>query len=235
MGAGGEIDEIASGAGLSAGQMQLQDAELSIRGKRAARTRYRAHFLACRARAGLSNRGSRADSGGSLRRGAPEAYAAFAESNAVAGRSIRRLCRFLSQLQKPFVGQAAQDPADVRQNSLARRCVALRRLIDQLGESDLASVQHLMISAAMASALNTRSGEGLPACAAARADHPPTPAGMSGSDSSIAENLPPPPSPGLWRSIGPIQDRRKWGSELGRQIPIDLQADADLNESWGCP
>ena len=29
MGAGGEIDEIASGAGLSAGQMQLQDAELS--------------------------------------------------------------------------------------------------------------------------------------------------------------------------------------------------------------
>jgi hypothetical protein len=29
MGAGGEVDEIASGAGLSTGQMQLQDAELS--------------------------------------------------------------------------------------------------------------------------------------------------------------------------------------------------------------
>src|SRR6476660_6908895 len=29
MGAGGEVDEIASGGGLSAGQMQLQDAELS--------------------------------------------------------------------------------------------------------------------------------------------------------------------------------------------------------------
>jgi hypothetical protein len=52
-------------------------------------------------------------------------------------------------------------------------------------------VQHLMISAAMASALNTRSGEGLPACVAACAHHPPTPAGMSSSDSSTAENLPP--------------------------------------------
>jgi hypothetical protein len=37
-----------------------------------------------------------------------------------------------------FVGQAAQERADVCQNSLARRCVALRQLIDQLGESDLA-------------------------------------------------------------------------------------------------
>ena len=44
----------------------------------------------------------------------------------------------LSQLQEPFVGQAAQERADVRQNFLARRCVALRQLIDQLGESDLA-------------------------------------------------------------------------------------------------
>jgi predicted DNA-binding ribbon-helix-helix protein len=59
----------------------------------------------------------------------------------------------LLQLQEPFVGQAAQERADVRQNSLARRCVALRQLIDQLGESDLASVQRLMISAPMASAL----------------------------------------------------------------------------------
>jgi hypothetical protein len=37
------------------------------------------------------------------------------------------------------------------------------------------------------------------------------------------------------RSNRPIQDRRKWGSELGRQIPVDLQADADLNKSRGCP
>src|SRR5499425_3355579 len=25
------------------------------------------------------------------------------------------------------------------------------------------------------------------------------------------------------------------GSELSRQIPVDLEADADLNEGWGCP
>jgi len=33
----------------------------------------------------------------------------------------------------------------------------------------------------------------------------------------------------------PIQDRRKSGSELGRQVPVDLQADADLNEGRGYP
>ena len=34
----------------------------------------------------------------------------------------------------------------------------------------------------------------------------------------------------------PIQDRRRRaGSELGRQIPVDLQAYADLNEDRGCP
>jgi hypothetical protein len=33
----------------------------------------------------------------------------------------------------------------------------------------------------------------------------------------------------------PIQDRRKWGSELGRQIPVDLQADAHFDESRSCP
>src|SRR5215472_18476131 len=25
------------------------------------------------------------------------------------------------------------------------------------------------------------------------------------------------------------------GSELSRQVPVDLEADADLNEGWGCP
>jgi hypothetical protein len=41
-----------------------------------------------------------------------------------------------------------------------------------------------------------------------------------------------------WSAGGqlPIQARRrKAGSELGRQIPVDLQADADLNEGRGCP
>ena len=42
----------------------------------------------------------------------------------------------------------------------------------------------------------------------------------------------PPTNPGQL----PIQDRRRRaGSELGRQIPVDLQADADLNEDRGCP
>jgi hypothetical protein len=54
---------------------------------------------------------------------------------------------------------------------------------------------------------------------------------MSDSDNSIAERFPPPRSAG-----GPslIHDRRT-GSELGRQIPVDLQADADLNKNRGGP
>jgi hypothetical protein len=47
---------------------------------------------------------------------------------------------------------------------------------------------------------------------------------------------PPPAAEPRTRAVNrPIQDRRKWGSELGRQIPVDLQADADLNEGRGCP
>jgi hypothetical protein len=48
---------------------------------------------------------------------------------------------------------------------------------------------------------------------------------------------PPPAAEPRTRAVNrPIQDRRKWaGSELGRQIPVDLQADADLNEGGGCP
>src|SRR5215831_11621659 len=61
------------------------------------------------------------------------------------------------------------------------------------------------------------------------------PDGMSGSDNSTAES--PPAAEPRTRTVNrPIQDRRKWaGSELGRQIPVDLQADADLNEGRGCP
>ena len=35
---------------------------------------------------------------------------------------------------------------------------------------------------------------------------------------------------------GPIQDRAPAaGSELSRQVPVDLEADADLNEGRGAP
>ena len=38
------------------------------------------------------------------------------------------------------------------------------------------------------------------------------------------------------RSVAHVHDRRrKVESELGRQIPVDLQADADLNENRGGP
>jgi len=44
----------------------------------------------------------------------------------------------LSQFQEPFVCKAAQQRADIRQNSVARSRVTFCQLIDQLGESDLA-------------------------------------------------------------------------------------------------
>jgi hypothetical protein len=47
------------------------------------------------------------------------------------------LCGLLSQLQELFVGQAAQQRTDVRENFLARRRVALRKIIDELAERDL--------------------------------------------------------------------------------------------------
>src|SRR5262249_23579456 len=150
------------------------------------------------------------------------------------GPSIRRFCPWLlSQLQEPFVGQAAQERADVRQNSLARRCVALASSLTSSAKVT-SPVQRLIISAAMASALNTRSGEGLPACVAARAYPPPTQAGMSGSDSSTAETLPHRRTQDAGGQ-SPHSGSTQVGSELGRQIPVDLQADADLNEGWGCP
>ncbi len=54
------------------------------------------------------------------------------------GRTSRNLRRLLSQLQEFFVGQAAQQRADVRENFLARRRVALREIIDELAERQLA-------------------------------------------------------------------------------------------------
>ena len=54
--------------------------------------------------------------------------------------------------------------------------------------------------------LNQAAQERVDVCqnpAAARAHHPPTPDGMSGSDNSIAENLP--PNPGRGRSIAPFR------------------------------
>ena len=47
------------------------------------------------------------------------------------GRVSRTLCGLLSQLQELFVGQAAQQRADVHENFLARRRVALREIVDE--------------------------------------------------------------------------------------------------------
>jgi hypothetical protein len=54
------------------------------------------------------------------------------------GTTSQNLRRLLSQLQELFVGQAAQQRADVRENFLARRRVALRKIIDELAERQLA-------------------------------------------------------------------------------------------------
>jgi hypothetical protein len=50
------------------------------------------------------------------------------------------MCRqsCLSQLEELFVGQAAQQRADVRENFFARRAVAIREIIDELAEGRLA-------------------------------------------------------------------------------------------------
>ena len=54
------------------------------------------------------------------------------------GTTSQNLRRLLSQLQELLVGQAAQQRGDVRENFLARRRVALRKIIDELAERDLA-------------------------------------------------------------------------------------------------
>src|SRR5262245_60476386 len=58
------------------------------------------------------------------------------------------------------------------------------------------------------------------------------PADMSGNDSSIGEIHHPPPSLARWRQGPPF---RRDGSELGRQVAVDLEADADLDEGRGRP
>jgi hypothetical protein len=44
----------------------------------------------------------------------------------------------LSQLQKLFIRQAAQERPDIRENFLARRRVTLRETVDELAEGELA-------------------------------------------------------------------------------------------------
>jgi hypothetical protein len=50
----------------------------------------------------------------------------------------RPFARLLSQLQELFVGQAARQRADIRENFLARSGVALHEIVDQLAERELA-------------------------------------------------------------------------------------------------
>jgi hypothetical protein len=63
------------------------------------------------------------------RRQGPNVFNADAIAAEIIKRCTRRgLFRVPSQLQKPFVGQAAQERADISQNFLARCGVALRQL-----------------------------------------------------------------------------------------------------------
>jgi hypothetical protein len=73
-----------------------------------------------------------------------------------------------------------------------------------------------------------------PASAGARADRPPCQTACW-AGTNHCENLPA-AEPNTRADNRPIQDRREWaGSEFGRQIPVDFQADTDLNEDRGCP
>ena len=68
----------------------------------------------------------------------------------------------------------------------------------------------------------------------ARADRRPRPAGRRRSCSSIAESRRPPPHRARWRSV-PSRREAEARSEFGRQIAVDLEADADLDEGRGGP
>ncbi len=135
MGAGGDVHEIAPRTGLAARQMHLQDAKLR---------RLVKHPRPCRGvelvlsrverEGGSSNRGSRADSDGSARRGAQAVYAL---------RSLRRPHTDGSRGPRWLVSQFRCRPsraqrADIRDSSLARGRVAFRKVIDEFAEGDLA-------------------------------------------------------------------------------------------------
>ena len=69
-----------------------------------------------------------------------------------------------------------------------------------------------------------------PAC------RPPTPADTPDTGNSIAENRHPPLHRARWRSGAPFTDRtQSAGSELGREIAVDFEADADFDECRSCP
>src|SRR5580698_465811 len=63
-------------------------------------------------------------------------------------------------------------------------------------------------------------------------------AGTPDNNNSIAESRRLPRHRGRWRSGAPFTRGRgdkRYGSELGRQIAVDLESDANLDESRGRP
>ena len=76
-----------------------------------------------------------------------------------------------------------------------------------------------------------------PGCGAGRANPGPRQAGKRGSGSSIAESRrrPPPEHDGGQAPHLAGLERRRRKSELGRQIAVDLEADANLDKNWGRP
>ena len=79
-----------------------------------------------------------------------------------------------------------------------------------------------------------RNGEARLRARRARADRRPRPAGRRRNYNSIAESRRPPPHRARWRSV-PSRREAAARSEFGRQIAVDLEADADLDEGRGGP
>ena len=81
---------------------------------------------------------------------------------------------------------------------------------------------------------SARHGEARLRARRARADRRPRPAGTRRNYNSIAESRRPPPHRARWRSV-PSRREAEARSEFGRQIAVDLEADADLDEGRGGP
>ena len=80
--------------------------------------------------------------------------------------------------------------------------------------------------------------QGSPACAALPAHRAPKRADTPRTGSSIAESLHPPRHRVRWRSGAPftgIVETCRCVSELGREIAVDLEPDADFDKDRSCP
>src|SRR5215831_19683290 len=135
-GAGGDVDEVTPRAGLATRQVHLQDAELRRFAKDAQPGRGVELVLPCIERERIRAIGAAERTAMGQLGEEPERL--MQHCGTCEGRVVRRSSVTLSQLQKPLVGQAAQQRAHIGENFLTRRRIALREVVDDLAESDLA-------------------------------------------------------------------------------------------------